>query len=127
MKERDKYPLYVKAFSRVIKARVNDEYNKQLIIRNIFYGVKLINSLPEAIIHDEAVSNFNFASAIKQIMGLVTPKEFMNIFPIDKDFKDYKYEMKDYFYTRDYINQLDQDKPIGDKVPEFTWEYQNIE
>lgn len=127
MKEVDKYPIYEKAFSRVIKARQNDKHDRQLIIRNIFYGVKLINTLPKAASYDEAVSNFNFASAIKQIMGLVTPKEFMNIFPIDKDFKGYKYEMKDYFYTIDYINTLDQDKPIGDKVLEMTWEYQNME
>ena len=47
------------------------------------------------------------------------------MFPIDKDYKGNKWGLKDYFYTRDYINGLEQDKPIGEEILKFLWEYQN--
>ncbi|NWO14670.1 hypothetical protein [Virgibacillus sp.] len=123
----DKYSLYLNAFIRTVKARLEDEHDKQLIIRNIFYGVKLINSMPKKREYDEILSAFQLASAIKGTMGKLTPKEFMNIFPIAKEFDGDKYEMKDYFYTKEYIETLDQDKPIGENVHEFLWEYMNRE
>lgn len=122
-----KYSLYLKAFIKVLQARIADENDRQLIIKNVLYGVKLINLLPKAKNYDEAVNNFQLASTIQRLMGLLTPSELVNIFPIDKDFQGQKYEMKDYFYTRDYINKLDQLKPLDENITEFLWEYQNLE
>ena len=127
MNKHDKHSLYVQAFIRAIKARLDDEHDKQLIMRNILYGVKVVNTLPKITSYDEAINNFQLASAIKAVMSLVTPSEFMNIFPIEKDFKGYKYEMKDYFYTIDYINTLDQDESIGEEITRFLWDYTNWE
>jgi hypothetical protein len=123
--EYDEFKIYLNAFTNTINARKEDEQDKQLIARNIFYGVRLFNGLSPAIDHKEAVDNFQFANAIRVIMGLVTPKEFMNIFPIKKDFQGNKWGTKDYFYTRDYMNNLAQDKPIGENITEVTYEYQN--
>ncbi|GAB3797492.1 hypothetical protein [Virgibacillus kimchii] len=121
----NKYNVYLRACQNSIKSLVKNENDKDLIKKNVFYGVNIVGMLPDSKTYDEAVNNFEFASAIKQIAGQLTPKEFMNVFPIDKDFKGHKYDMKDYFYTRDYVKTLDQDKPIGEEIIEFFWEYQN--
>jgi|SRR5690625_762095 len=119
--------LYINAFKNVIDSRIEDEANKRLIKQNVLFGVKVVNSLSKPISYDVAVNNFQLVSAIKAVMQTLTPSEFMNVFPIEKDFKGYKYEMKDYFYTIDYISKLDQDKPIGEEITEFLWEYSNEE
>jgi len=123
----DKHRLYLSAFINVVKARIEDEENKRYIKQNALYGVKLINTLPKAIDYEDLVNRFQLVSAIKETMGLLTPVEFVNVFPIDKDYDGYKYEMKDYFYTIDYMNSLDPDKPIGEEITKLLWEYQNFE
>ena len=49
----------------------------------------------------------------------------MNLFPITKEFDGDRYQTKDYFYTRKYIKTLEPEKPIGENVSEFLWEYSN--
>ena len=58
-------------------------------------------------------------------MGTLKPKEFMELYPIPKEYDGHKYEIKDYFYTRDYIKGLEQENPIGTEVFNLLWEYQN--
>jgi hypothetical protein len=59
-------------------------------------------------------------------MSQLTPREFMNIFPIDKTYDGERFECKDYFYTIKIVRALDQDAPIGDKLDDLLWEYMNI-
>lgn len=118
---------YVQAFENVLTKRVDNEEDKQLIKQNVFYGVKLINELSNPETYDHAVNNFQLASAIKQVMGLLTPKEFMTVFPVQKHYKGYKWNMKDYFHTMDYIKGLNENEPIGEDIMEFLWNYMNIE
>ncbi|MCO7128427.1 hypothetical protein NIE88_22145, partial [Sporolactobacillus shoreicorticis] len=55
-----------------------------------------------------------------------TPREFMQVFPIDKTYDGEKYETKDYFYTMNYLKSLDMDKPIGrENLSDFLWDYMN--
>lgn len=122
--------LYLKAFDRTIK-----EYTENPCIANrimyikklVFYGVKYVitNSSREYTTREQAEWDFQLITIIKSLVGLLKPGEFMEIFPIEKDFKGHKNDMKDYFYTRDYINTLDPDKPIGEEVLMFLWEYTN--
>ncbi len=69
---------------------------------------------------------FVLIEGIGNMIGCLTPKEFMQIFPVEKDFDGEKYQCKDYFYTMEYISRLDSNKPIGkDNASEFLFEYQN--
>ncbi|TYR78438.1 phage infection protein [Priestia megaterium] len=122
---KDKYSLYLQAFINAVNEYKNSA--DQDATKVILYGVKLINSEPKAEGYDEALSGFQLASTIKELMGQLTPAQFMNIFPIEKDFKGHKWETKDYFYTIDYIKTLDANKPIGEGILEFLWEYTNWE
>ncbi len=129
----DKYNLYIKAFSNALIEFGDDEgkgtATTTAIKRLALYGVKAINSSikEDRILRSDIESRFEFISIVKNIMSLLTPAEFMNAFPVMKDYKGHKYGMKDYFYTRDYINTLEHDKPIGSNILEFLWRYQNKE
>ncbi|WP_077705514.1 hypothetical protein [Virgibacillus dokdonensis] len=124
--DQEKYYLYLKAFINSVKA-YQVSLDKDDIKKTVLYGVKMVNSAPEQKGFNEILDAFQLASAIKSTMGLLTPREFTNIFPIDKDFKGYKIEAKDYFYTKEYIEMLDKDVPIGENISEFLWEYMNGE
>lgn len=106
-----------------------DQDFKPIFKKLIVYGVKVVNTKedPEYIDRETVENDFQFASVIKDLMATLTPKEFMELYPIAKEYNGHKYRMKDYFYTRDYINTLDQDKPIGDEILSFIWEYHNWE
>nr|DAT54052.1 MAG TPA: hypothetical protein [Caudoviricetes sp.] len=125
-----KYDLYLNAYIRTVKNF--DPYkdnSTDAIKKAVFYGVKAINNKPkrEHLIEEEIVNEFNFISGVKALMSVLTPKEFTNMFPIEKDYDGDKYQMKDYFYTRDYISKLDSNRPIGndERILEFLWEYHN--
>lgn len=126
-----KHELYVNAFYNA----ANDIYDNQdavsLTKKLIIYGVKMVNANPKptGISWDEAMRDFQFAEIIKTLIGTLSPGEFVNLFPIAKEFDGHKYETKDYFYTRDYIQTLPSGEPIGDSeaVVNFLWEYHNWE
>lgn len=68
---------------------------------------------------------FSRISLISSIVGLYTPREFMRLFPIQKDYDGEKSGIKDYFYCMNYITEIGLDYPIGDKASEFLMEYWN--
>lgn len=126
-----RYDLYDKAYGKVLKEYNNNSSQdaKPLIKKLIVYGVKMVNSKSEHgdKTYEQTEENFNFGELIKACMSLLTPSEFINTFPIDKEFKNHKYEFKDYFYTKDYIAKLDKDKPIGKEINMLLWEYTNMQ
>lgn len=97
------------------------------IKKYILLGVKNIITRhePEVITMKLAELYLQEMQLITSAMASITPKEFMQLFPITKDFDGHKYQFKDYFYTRDYVNKLPQDKPIGENIHHFLWEYMN--
>lgn len=65
---------------------------------------------------------------IKNLLRILFKTYLKIYFLSKKDFDGHKYECKDYFYTRKYIDNLEQDKPIGaDKIPRLLWAYVNDE
>ncbi|OZV12305.1 hypothetical protein CIW83_09405 [Tissierella sp. P1] len=128
--KQNKHEIYMRAYFKSLLA-VLEEENKvsEHIKKTIFYGVKAIITRPrlEYITREEVTHRFQTINIIQDCIGLLTPKEFMNIFPIAKEYDGYKWEMKDYFYTINYINTLDSNVPIGtgDKILDFLWKYYN--
>lgn len=116
--------LYMKVFHNKIEMMeiVTEEESKTLLKQLVFLGVKFI-------INDKREKTDDFyyiVWTISDLMALLTPKDFMTIFPISKEYDGEKYECKDYFYTIKYINTLDINKPIGeDEIYSFLWEYVN--
>lgn len=124
-----KHDLYMMAYSKTLESYIEnpDQDEEALVKKLIVYGVKAVISRPEPKpkIWEDSEHQFNFADSIIRLMGVLTPQEFVNIFPIKKDFKGHRWEIKDYFYTRDYVRTLDPDKKLGEGTLEFMWEYMN--
>lgn len=125
-----KHDLYFNAFFNAIDTIDLRDPDPAVVKKLIVYGVKAVNTKqkPSVINREETTANFQFADLIQGLMGLLKPEEFVNLFPIAKEYDGNKYQTKDYFYTRNYIGFL-PDEPIGDvdKVMEFLWEYHNRE
>lgn len=130
----DKDIIYLDAFIKTIK-NYNDnpsEEDKNMYLkRAAYYGVKFINTKekPTNPTIEKTKDDFQFSSVVKSLLGLLTPKELINIFPVDKVYDGHKWQSKDYFYTMDYINDnLKLDDPIGeDNILKLLWEYTNTD
>ena len=115
-----KHLLYMRAYCSALEALqeslkqglgVDHKDYKRLINQAIFYGVKSVITQPkrEIITSEEAETDFFVAQDILGFMGGLTPGEFINLFPIKKVYDGDRWECKDYFYTRDYIQSLDRE------------------
>lgn len=127
----DYFMLYLNAFINEIekankKYETAREYDLDTLTKIIWTSVKMISALEPT--NDGQVlleSGLPLLTFINGSMSLLKPKEFERIFPIDKEYDGEKYDMKDYFYTRKYIDEFGEDRVIGDEIEEFLWEYQN--
>lgn len=60
------------------------------------------------------------------VLGCLTLRNFVNAFPITKRYDGYRFDCKDYFFTKDVLSKMDWDKPIGkDNIPDLLWDYLN--
>ncbi|ADQ41590.1 hypothetical protein Calkr_2125 [Caldicellulosiruptor acetigenus I77R1B] len=123
----EKQRLFYKAFVNTALSYQEGQNLQDVVKKLIFYGVKMINATPQKEItsFEQAKAEFNFADLIIQMISTITPKEFITIFPVKKNFKGHKYQTKDYFTTIEQLKKFDMDKPIGEKVIELLWDYVN--
>lgn len=69
---------------------------------------------------------FQLIDATFTVCGCLTLRNFVNTFPIDKEYDGAKWECKDYFSTMEVLSKMDWDKPIGrDELSELLWDYEN--
>ncbi len=134
MNNKNKYDLYMRAYQRTLANYTYEQSIRDTLKKAIVYGVKAINTQPKEtlVLKDDYIKRFQLISTIHYFMGILTPVEFINLFPITKEYDGHKYQWKDYFYTMNYIKTLDPNKPIApigqdDKILHFLWEYSNIE
>lgn len=117
------YNAMLKTMSKFKIKELTKEENKKIL----FYRLRLVNFYPKTkdIGDMELKAIINIANMVKAGLSLITPIEFENMFPIEKIYDGERYCCKDYFYTKKYLGTLPPDKPIGDYVEEFLWEYVN--
>lgn len=68
--------------------------------------------------------NFQIHEIVCAMIGCLTPKELMQMFPITKRYDGDKYECKDYFYTMGKIQEHGMNNPINEAF-KFLWDYEN--
>lgn len=131
--DKNKHKLYGAAFRRILDQTIQqiDDGDEQAVNNNIekiiWYGVKDIITSPQ---HDDYELNISYFTSISNIKGLLatmTLQQFMNTFPIKKDFNGHKWGSKDYFYTKGYIENigLKPEDLIGGHALELIAEYWN--
>ena len=125
----NKHDLYYKAFHKIV-AEFDPNHDVNPVIKKlVVYGVKAVNTMkkPDIITREDAEFNFMYAETVRGFMTNLTPREFTNLFPINKRYDGHKSESKDYFSTINYLKTLDQDQPIGQNIDDFLWEYMSSE
>lgn len=119
---------YEKAIFRMFENDMKFLSDKEELIKFIFLCVKKFakeRHYNKKYTYEEAENRLNFMFAVTELMGKLTPVEFMRLFPIPKEYDGEKYEMKDYFSTIEEVMKYPQDEPIGEKITEFLMEYYN--
>ena len=74
--------------------------------------------------NNNAEEKFAYISCLKNCLKKLTYREFINLFPIDKEYDGAKWEMKDYYSTMKYLNDKSLDDYIEDPL-ELIFEYDN--
>ncbi len=120
--------LYLNAITRKVEQLPTPDYPKQIVTLGIKY---IIISRPHKSRTDPDSVRLRFAiiNYVQAHMLLLTPRQIMQIFPIEKCYDGEKWQCKDYFTTAAYLKTLDMDAPIKDerKLMDFFWEYRNFQ
>lgn len=73
----------------------------------------------------DLIFNFNLTQYTLNLLEGLTPRQILEVFPIDKDYKGYRYEIKDYYSSMEAINELGMDTPLNhETAKEFVMECQ---
>lgn len=120
---------YERALGRLIDKELNEQMQGDTLKKFIWLSVKTINSSrTDELGYEQLKAKLQLLFWVTDLMGELTPIEFMQLFPITKEYKGEKYEMKDYFSTMAEVVKYPLDKPIGkEKILEFNMDYYNWE
>ena len=125
-----KHLVYQRALRRLVAAGIEDSTDINHIQKFIFINVKLVSTSKRTheenlLIKLQPMERYAYLDNIVQTIGMLTPRQLVEVFPIHKTYDGDKYQMKDYFYTMEEINKIGLDNPIGDKSFELLWDYEN--
>lgn len=109
--------------------REYEEFKKSLflIVRFIRYGMRNLRETVSCI--EDARQRMNLMFAVLDMISLLTPRELLQMFPVEKQYDGKKYQEKDYFYTMEKLQSLDMDKIIQEQIDvfKFLMDYLNID
>lgn len=127
------YDNYLNALIRICERLVKDPeqvFNNEkdkilfLLIKTIGLSSCKIRDMSEKEIYEI----YERMQLVNEIIAQHTPREFMQMFPISKEYDGKKYGWKkDYFYCIESIKQNGIDEPIGEDVFSFLWDYMNCD
>lgn len=74
---------------------------------------------------EELDDYFNEVCLIEDLLGYMTPRELMQMFPVMKTYDGEKYETVDYFYTIQRAEELGMDVPLEEELNGFLMDFHN--
>ena len=113
--------LYWRAFREATAQALDGD--EDAFDRAVFYGVRLLGREREGRLIG-LLEEFELGHALLSMIGLIEPRRFVRIFPIEKTYRGERFGIKDYFFTMRMTEDHGWDKPIGNAV-EFLWDYEN--
>ena len=132
-------PDYPAIYKRAIARKLNDipatpskDWIKQFVCLAvkgipIIWGKKINRGFSNGTIPPEETlqeiwSTINYTEIL---IARLTPRELTRIFPITKTYDGQRYEWKDYYFTMEVIQGMGLDAPIGNRVDDLFFDYQN--
>ena len=118
--------IYVRLFCKSLNEYHATEDNNNLKQMS-YYGIKAVNEILKDEIYDykELSEMFEVIEAIKIAISLLTPNELITVFPIEKRYDGEKYQIKDYYFTLEKLQQIGMNNIIRGRIDELLWDYQN--
>lgn len=118
---------YVRALQRMIEDDVHFPLKRDKLIKYIYLNVKLlVSSREDELSYEQLRERLQFMFNLTDLIGQLTPGEFMQIFPIPKEYDGERYGSKDYFSTMQEVRKYPFGQPIGaDKIIKFIMDYYN--
>ncbi|MEC3607520.1 hypothetical protein MHB78_05130 [Bacillus sp. FSL K6-0138] len=127
----DYYSIYRRMFQKAViesarKIQRTNRIETDDFKKIAFTGIKLIN-LEKARSRRSLEVKMRLIEFIQTVIGELTPRELMQMFPIRKQYDGEKFGMKDYFSTVHAVKEKGFDNCIGteEEVFDFLWNYQN--
>ncbi len=124
----NKSDLYLKAIEITSdQFDIKNATNQDILKKLIFYGVKYTSErmLEKSSSYEEVSNRLDMIMLIDKLIKGITFNEFINMFPITKQYDGKKYECKDYFSTIQYLNTVDLCSKIEDNVDNLLINYYN--
>jgi len=94
----------------------------------IYYGIHYLGSRDYVFNPLTLEHEFDCFNLILSVIDTITPRELMDIIPIDKKYDGHKWESKDYYTTMDAMREFGIDRQIGTaegQAFDFLWDYMN--
>ncbi|MFJ8529944.1 hypothetical protein [Bacillus sp. NPDC094106] len=132
-KNPDYFDIYLRMFTSAVRELQEQKIAKEVCSKEsykkaIFAGVRFVRySKNDTLNYDYLINKFQLIGYLQHLMGALTPREFINIFPITKEYDGDKWGEKDYFFTMKRAKEIGMDTPIGEKVLEFLYDYTNLD
>ncbi len=117
-----------------LKKKKNERYevlyyqNKSKDIKKaIYYGIKYLSKFQptKEDTYEKLITIFMEFEYVKALVSVINFEDFINLFPIEKDYDGKKYECKDYFSTMEYLEDKNRLEFIGDNTDLLFWNYFN--
>lgn len=124
-----RYGLYASAFDRTLEALHNGDMQDPTLVKQLIcYGIRFMNSTTEVYPPPDteaAKEHFAFACQLIDFIGLLTPRDLMQLFPAQKRYDGRRYGVRDYWSTMDVLGEHGLDAPMGEEALPLLLEYMN--
>ncbi|KAB2334293.1 hypothetical protein [Bacillus mesophilum] len=126
---------YFRAYSRAFMSHIESafdkyetisEFDRETLKKFVFTGIKMVNATKRENATEEIlIHQFSIYETVKAASSLLTPNELETLFPIEKRYDGASYGAKDYFYTKEAIKKMGEQKQIGENIDDLLWDYRN--
>lgn len=130
MSQKDIAILYAEALKRLYEKHLDEEPegNTMLTQQIVFLNVKTFSNIPDATIGklDRKMAKDLLREYFKTVdlVSLLTPRQFIQTFPVAKDYDSDRWQTKDYFFTMEEVEKIGMDNVIGEeRAYPFLMEY----
>ncbi len=129
-------PDYARIYSRLIQECAEDENpSTDWKKRFVYLVIKGMPIIYEDVVSSRSESLFLSKELLSRIwapieeaqkqMGLLTPNEFMTVFPIEKEYDGHRYGVMDYYSTMIELKKIGMGTRIGEHAQSLLFDYQN--
>ena len=120
---------YLNGMIRAFSDKITSSEDKDVKRRIIFYVVKYFTVLDYECMDKKSLESLLiFNEVLLETVCSMTPADLVSIFPIDKKYDGYKYDIKDYFFTIEAFQSYGMDEPIRttENAASILWDFVNI-